>query len=494
MTAPEVVSTGDWGLDLVLGGGVRLLSRVEGREPSATLLVRGGPGAGKTTLGYQLATQLAAARGGDVAYGCVELWPAELEAQRDSIWGAVGKKQSSPARATFESPPFRKSTSDGVRVFASVLAIEPGSEGAFDAFGESLDALLGAAREVGGRPRVLVVDSLSLGYGLSNAPRELIDAVVKLAVREGLVLLLLEEGLPADRSEWAYAVDTVIELDHLERAEPAAQLERKLWVVKNRFGPSVHGPHRYSLLQGQGARVFPAPISYSTPWAHSALELPSRAQIEQRLHSEPALSWELDFLTTEMRAAKSPAWPLFEDCSVLVTSPDAEIVQLAARRVGAVEQSLGADLWIDLSQVDTSQSRLPTQRQRDWVVGLGGPYLSSQRLVFIAMDALRQFAAADRNSIGVRRVLIGDASVLRGYVAGADELRRGLVTLLAALRRAELPVVLFETAASTTMGERTGMGEHHAVSTGAPLPALAHFVDAVLQILPSPTSDPRDPA
>ena len=66
----QLLSSQISGLDLILGGGVRLLCRVPEAEASASLLVRGGPGTGKSVLGLQLALTLADSLGGDVACGC----------------------------------------------------------------------------------------------------------------------------------------------------------------------------------------------------------------------------------------------------------------------------------------------------------------------------------------------------------------------------------------------------------------------------------------
>jgi KaiC/GvpD/RAD55 family RecA-like ATPase len=74
------VSTGDLGLDVLLGGGFRLVKRLAELE-SATVVVRGGAGAGKTLVALQVALDLATALGGDVVVGCVEILPTEYVAQ-----------------------------------------------------------------------------------------------------------------------------------------------------------------------------------------------------------------------------------------------------------------------------------------------------------------------------------------------------------------------------------------------------------------------------
>ena len=61
----RTVPTGDLGLDVLLGGGWRLVERLPGLE-SATVLLRGGPGTGKTLLSVDVALALAGALNGDV--------------------------------------------------------------------------------------------------------------------------------------------------------------------------------------------------------------------------------------------------------------------------------------------------------------------------------------------------------------------------------------------------------------------------------------------
>src|SRR5690606_23664893 len=106
-------------------------------------------------------------------------------------------------------------------------------------------------------------------YGLAGAPRIFADSLIKLAAERGLVLILLEEAdVDKPLSEWSYAIDIAIELEHLDRSSSAgAQLERRLWVTKNRFGPSTPGPHRFSIIAGQGVRVLPSERTYGEPWA-----------------------------------------------------------------------------------------------------------------------------------------------------------------------------------------------------------------------------------
>jgi KaiC/GvpD/RAD55 family RecA-like ATPase len=471
MITPPLLRTGDWGLDLALGGGVRLVPRLQGTEPSATMLVRGGAGAGKSSLAFQTATSLASTRGGDVAYGCVELLPTELLAQRQWIWGAAGQSEGPPAAsALFQQPPFAPDDRPGVHVFASLLDAEDR-----DAFGASVEELIAAARQAGGNPKVLVIDSVSAGYGLSS-PRLFVDAVVKLAAREGLALLVLEEGNVGAQSDWDYAVDIVIELDHIDRTEVGAQLERKLWVLKNRFAPTATGPHRFSIITGQGVRIFPAPVTYATPWAVDALDLPPAAESVDP--SQSWKSWNLEqSLAHEMK--QEPGWPSFHDGSIFVTGTDAEVVTAVSRTIGAHAHADGVDLWINIGDINPTLRRLPRQKDH-WGIGFGNPFLSSQRFMYEVVDALRLLN--ESNNV-VRRVVVGDLAALATSVV-PTEVQRALVVLLSLLRREELPVVLFETAPARTQIELDASQQLVFDTRDNPLPALAEHTDAVLELLP----------
>lgn len=245
------ISTGDVGFDLVLGEkGLLEVDRADGRR-SATILIRGAPGSGKSAMALHLALIAAAKRKVAVGYACVELLPSELQALTGSLWPQRGVK--------FVSSPTQ---TDGQQVVAKLLV--PDENGLPD-LAEFLDALV-ARCAPNGQP-VLVIDSLLRDSELgSAATRETVDAVCKYAAATGAILILVEESLGGP-SPWMWSVDTVLEL-----AQPvgAATSDRTLVVSKHRFGACDPGPH-YWAFSANGLEVFPRCAAYLRPWAEPAV-------------------------------------------------------------------------------------------------------------------------------------------------------------------------------------------------------------------------------
>ena len=251
----RTVPTGDLGLDLLLGGGWRLVKRLADRE-SATVVVRGGPGVGKTLMALDVARGLARGLGGDVAVGCVEVLPSEYVAQlhsarRDMVDGSV--VVSIPVQDHF---PAR----EGSRVFCGLLGdLDPSAPDLV----AGLETLRSEVRAAGGRPVVFVVDSLIEGYGLgASASRLTADAVMKFAAQDGSGLVLCEETAGDAPSPWVFAADTVIELGTRGRDEG-----RWIQVRKHRFGASATGGHPFELAGWGQSRVLPR----AEAWLHQGV-------------------------------------------------------------------------------------------------------------------------------------------------------------------------------------------------------------------------------
>ena len=238
----RVVPTGDLGLDVLLGGGWRLVKRFEDKE-SATVIVRGGSGAGKTLVGIQAALELARALGGDVAVGCVEILPSEYIAQLQSARPSLAADRVArlPAHAVSD---------EGPRVYVALLQLETDQPDLVTAL-EQLDARV---REAGGNPTAFIVDSLIDGYGIgSKIERIIADDVLRFAANYGRALVLCEETVSDEPSPWVFAADTVLQVGVESR-------ERGRWieVKKHRFGPSATGRHELELAGVGRPEVYPS--------------------------------------------------------------------------------------------------------------------------------------------------------------------------------------------------------------------------------------------
>lgn len=398
----RVIKTGIDGLDLTLGGGVRVLERVAGAGGSATLLVRGSAGTGKTILASHIAATLATALEADVAVACVELLPTELAAQ---LAGFEVTRALLPVRAEGAEagggPP---------RVFAEI--VKPRLEVPNDPLGDEILRLLEGITHRGGDPRVLVVDSLSDGYGLgSKVQREAADALARMAARRGLCLVLVEEVQQLRPSPWCFTVDTVIEL-RLEHLAGSPREERTLTVTKNRFGPSDAGPHELALGGGM-LMVLPDPDAWSRARSGGWWSLDVTAPTVGRSWGDKAL----DELAGKGTLAK------FAGSVTTVRASDPLSAMRRASQLGAKGE--GIDVRLSL-QGDGSAVRGPFQ---------GAPLANGHRLQAMFLKQLRK----QDGPIG--RVTIGDLAELHG----APHLVRVVAHTAAWLRACGVPVVLYET-------------------------------------------------
>jgi hypothetical protein len=252
----RTVRTGSVGLDLALAGGMRFVRRShDGRGESAIVLIRGGPGTGKSVLAQDLALRLAREAAGDVLYYCVEVLPSEVLAQRAGFEGFDPR-----AVVDLSREGHRSAEITGPGLALGMRDVPTDEDGVPDVGGGLLDLVRIAATR-GFEPRVVVVDCLSDGYELAQlAPRPTVDGLCKLAIEQGWVLILVEECTDDTPSPWAFAVDTVLWL-RLAPVPSPAQWRRELVVTKNRFGGCEPGPHRL-LIQSDRVRVVPPFAAY----------------------------------------------------------------------------------------------------------------------------------------------------------------------------------------------------------------------------------------
>jgi len=266
----RTVRSGAVGLDLALGGGIRFVRRthVADRE-SATLLIRGGPGTGKSVLAEDLALRLATELEGDVLYVCVEVLPSEVRAQR------MGFEPFDPACVVDLSDDTVRDPNAKKPCLVLGMRDVPLDEDSVPDLGSAMIDLARIAVQRGFNPKVVVVDSLSDGYELgSNVPRPIVDGVCKLAIEQGWALILIEEVADGSVSHWAFAVDTVLSLRIAPAVSPA-QARRELLVTKHRFGSCEPGPHRLQIDPNR-VRVIPPFAAYRNAVRDLSLPPPSK--------------------------------------------------------------------------------------------------------------------------------------------------------------------------------------------------------------------------
>jgi len=439
---PRLIPVDIPGLDLALGGGIWAVRRLPDTHESANLLIRGPPGSGKTVFGTQLAGALGRALGGDVAYGCVELLPVELQAQYNNL-------RRAQARESVVVPPFEaagRANGADCRIFADLLDLgRSGQEQ--ERLGPAVLTLLEEVKRAGGNPRVLVVDSLSDGYGLSHsAPRVLADNLCKLALERGLMLILLEESADSRLSAWSFAVDVVMELSGAgEDRTAGTPSERRLTVFKNRFGPSDAGPH-YFEISSQGLVLFPRPAAYFLQGAPLPLGSPATwdAPAEQ--------DWSVVFLDVNYSSidGRPPrgvqASVTFRNSITAAYGRDASKVFEVARALGSKTKGghrvHGVTVFINFAQQgDEPVVDVAPPSTGMWTIGAGNPYRSIYQLLAALREAL---STLSRRGTVVEKVLIGDLRSVRSF-GPQPNLHRLLAAMMVLLRQIRVPAVLFET-------------------------------------------------
>jgi KaiC/GvpD/RAD55 family RecA-like ATPase len=441
----RTLRSGSVGLDLVLGGGPRLLNRMDApRSESATLLVRGGPGTGKSVLATDTALRLARALDTDVLYVCVEILPREILAQR------MGFDGFDPAKAIDLARPDARKTGEGPTLVVGMRGMEmaPPEEGEVPDLGGMILDLMRISRDRDCDPRVVVVDSLSDGYHLgAEAPRETVDGVCKLAVQQGWVLVLVEEAVSDRPSPWSFAVDTVLSLD----VTPAGR--RELRVTKHRFASSQPGPHRL-LIERDGVRVIPCFAAYK----HAVRDLALPPPATHRSLRVPV-------------AGPAPDWTRFnvpdgEGRVVVVHGTPPNELEALATSIGKVAQDGSAHpgargvfylLESHDGPLDRNASGFHVRTLHQMIDGEEW------------LEAVLSVLAADNSAVA--RVRIGPTNRLRVY-EHADTLRKAISLFAAILARKGLVVVVYGQSADDGFIRAIIVNEDWTVSAAKPPAAL----------------------
>ena len=234
------ISSGYIELDRVLGGGI---------VPGSLVLIGGDPGIGKSTLLLQVANRLAQAF--PILYVCAEESGQQVKLRSQRLGIAQGNASGSGSQTLSKSSRKKRTSSQQSDPSASIDAqhASPSNGSTESALLSKLYLLPETDLEVvlaelqSLRPQVAIIDSIQALYlpSLSSAPgsvsqvRECTSALMRVAKRESITLLIVghvtKEGAIAGPKVLEHLVDTVLYFEGDRFAS-----HRLLRSVKNRFG------------------------------------------------------------------------------------------------------------------------------------------------------------------------------------------------------------------------------------------------------------------
>lgn len=231
--------------------GLPLVAKAPGALPTASFVVRGGPGTGKTTLALGLALTVARGGGGRVLYLSTEIAPvdAQLKAQglgvgpdRIASWDGADDQDELLLDHVASGAPDPSADSPEGRM-----------SGAMDRAWERLQGVAPPGPPI----RALVIDTFALVglEGTKSLRSEVMNLLVVLE-EQGISPILVEET-PAPAEDWiGYLVDLRFDLGWERDRDTGAQ-SRSLTCSKSRYAEVVPGPHLYGRELGELA-VWPA--------------------------------------------------------------------------------------------------------------------------------------------------------------------------------------------------------------------------------------------
>jgi circadian clock protein KaiC len=221
----ERLTTGDAGLDLVLGGGL---------PKGALIIVAGPPGSGKTILAQQI---------------CFANAAPGRKAFYYTTWSEPHEKMV----RHLEPFAFFEADALGDRLEFIHLAELIGA--ATDGFAAAADEILRQSFE--SKPAVIVIDSSKALHDVIDPDsfrRVIYDLASRVAYTDAVMILVGEYSAPETRSQPEFAVaDGIVQLEN----EGHGPIDRRwLRVLKMRGAESVAGQHSFR-ISSAGAEVFP---------------------------------------------------------------------------------------------------------------------------------------------------------------------------------------------------------------------------------------------
>lgn len=261
MKAPRVTELGVHHLQhLFSPEGIPLPSKGASEVGTTSILIRGGPGTGKTTLALALAHSIARKGEGTALYLATEFSPVELRFKATLLGLADFTVSRWPGEDDVESGAILvehlSQVGDGEQILSDADRRVRSIDAVWELLHPASDSQEPASSPTpdGKRPvRVVVVDALAVPEPISDgAPRADLVAFIQALESEGCSVILVEE-LIEERLAWtSFVVDVVLSLTLSPHPETGA-LRRQLAVLKTRFSISTPGPHDYGLQEGHPA-------------------------------------------------------------------------------------------------------------------------------------------------------------------------------------------------------------------------------------------------
>lgn len=229
--------------------GLPLPLKGETEQGTTSILVRGGPGAGKTTLALALAHGIARYGGGLVLYLTTEFSPVEIAFKATLIGLAEEAVDAWPGSEGSRAGDVVVEHLTELRHGKPVLSSAERRRSSIDAVWGLLHPENDGTQKPPLPVRAVVIDALPEPGENEGALRADLVAFVQALENEGRSVVLVEELTQGMSASSAFVVDVVFELAVLLDAETRG-LKRKLTLWKSRYAVSDPGPHDYGLEQG----------------------------------------------------------------------------------------------------------------------------------------------------------------------------------------------------------------------------------------------------
>ncbi|MEP7124145.1 MAG: ATPase domain-containing protein [Byssovorax sp.] len=244
--------------------GLPLITKTVDAPATTSILIRGGAGAGKTTLAVALAHAIAREQKGVALYLTTEFVATELTYKAKTL------KLPEGSVASWQSP---KEHAVGTLLAEHLLRTKAGADvktvagrkrAAIDAVWELLarDKDEPSAEMQAGPPvRAVVIDAFGLPEieNDDEALRNELLGLVQTLELAGITTILIEEAGTRGEAWLPFVVDLVFELE-LWPDPDTGELSRRLKCPKNRYGRAIPGPHDYG-MDNDSPSVWPDLIS-----------------------------------------------------------------------------------------------------------------------------------------------------------------------------------------------------------------------------------------